>query len=113
VLSRGAQLWWSEGKPGDKLDLALPVDKTGAYKIKMQFIKAPDYAIVQLYLDGQKLGQPIDLFNASGNPSGEMSVGKMRLTQGEHKLTVEIVGANGKAVKAYMFGLDYVRVLGS
>jgi hypothetical protein len=112
VLSRGAQLWWIEGKPGDKLDLALPVDKTGAYKIKMQFIKAPDYGIVQIYLDGQKLGEPIDLYNASGVPSGEVSLGKMKLTAGEHKLTVEIVGANKKAVKAYMFGLDYVRFLG-
>ena len=28
----------------------------------MQLTKAPDYGIVQLYLDGQKLGDPIDLY---------------------------------------------------
>ena len=30
------------------------------------------------------------------------------LDQGEHKLTAEIVGANEKAIKAYMFGLDQI-----
>jgi hypothetical protein len=32
------------------------------------------------------------------------------LTAGDNKLTVEITGANEKAVKAYMFGLDYLRI---
>ena len=33
------------------------------------------------------------------------------LAAGEHQLSVEIVGAHPRAVKAYMFGLDYVRLL--
>ena len=32
------------------------------------------------------------------------------LTAGDHKLTVEIMGANDKAIKNYMFGLDYVKL---
>jgi len=32
------------------------------------------------------------------------------LTAGQHKLTVEITGANDKAIKVYMFGLDYVKL---
>ena len=35
-----------------------------------------------------------------------IALGTHELSQGEHKLTVEIVGANEKAVKCYMFGLD-------
>ena len=30
------------------------------------------------------------------------------LKRGSHRLSVEIVGANEKAKKAYMFGLDYL-----
>ena len=45
-----------DAKPGDKLDLALPVKQAGKYRLGMQLTKAPDYGIVQLYLDGQKLG---------------------------------------------------------
>ena len=41
-------------------------------------------------------------------PTGPISLGTHDLTAGEHKLTVEIVGANDKAIKSHMFGLDYV-----
>ncbi|MBI2928354.1 MAG: DUF2961 domain-containing protein [Verrucomicrobia bacterium] len=108
--SHGAHLWWIEAKPGDKLDLALPVAKAGRYKLTMQLTKAIDYGIVQLSLDGKKLGGPIDLFNDGVIATGPLEFGQHELTAGVHKLTVEITGANEKAVKAYMFGLDYVKL---
>ncbi len=88
----------------------MPVKAAGKYRVGMQLTKAPDYGIVQLYLDGQKLGDPIDLYHKSVAPSGLLSMGEHELTAGEHKLTVEIVGANDKAIKNYMFGLDYVKL---
>jgi hypothetical protein len=33
-------------------------------------------------------------------------LGPYELEAGEHKLTVEVVGANPKAVPRYMFGID-------
>ena len=107
--SNDAHLWWTEAKPGDKLVLALPVKQAGKYQLSMQLTKAPDYGIVQMYLDEQKLGQPIDLYHASVIPTGALKFGAQELTVGDHKLTVEITGANEKAVKSYMFGLDYVK----
>jgi hypothetical protein len=106
--SGDAHLWWIEAKPGDTLDLAVPVQKAGTYRLKMQLTKAIDYGIVQLYLDGEKLGGPIDLFNDGVVATGALDMGVHKLDKGEHKLTVEIVGANEKAVKSYMFGLDYI-----
>ena len=108
--SNDAHLWWIGTKPGDKLDLALPVKETGKYQLGAQLTKAPDYAIVQLYLDGQKLGSPIDLYDKSVIPSGLLALGACDLTAGDHKLTVEILGANDKATKNYMFALDYVKL---
>jgi hypothetical protein len=108
--SNDAHLWWTDAKPGDKLELALPVGKGGKFNLGIQLTKAPDYGIVQLYLDGQKLGQPIDLYNPSVTPTGVMPLGDVALTTGQHKLTVEILGANEKAIKSYMFGLDYVKL---
>ena len=108
--SNGAHLWWIGTKPGDKLDLALPVKQAGKYRLGMQLTKAPDYGIVQLYLDGQKLGEPIDLYHESVVATGLLAMGEHDLTAGDHKLTVEIVGANDKAVKNYMFGLDYLKL---
>jgi hypothetical protein len=108
--SNGAHLWWIGTKPGDKLDLALPVKQAGKYRLGMQLTKAPDYGIVQLYLDDQKLGEPIDLYHESVVATGLLAMGEHDLTTGDHKLTVEIVGANDKAIKNYMFGLDYVKL---
>ena len=102
------QLWWTRAKPGDKLELGFTVDKSGKYQVSVLLTKARDYAIVQLYLDGNKIGEPIDLYNPDVVPTGPISLGTHELSKGEHRMTVEIVGANEKAIKAYMFGLDRI-----
>ncbi len=106
--SADAHLWWTDGKPGDTLDLAVPVKKTATYRLKMQLTKAIDYGIVQLYLDGKKLGKTIDLYNNGVVATGVLDMGVHKLDKGRHTLRVEIVGTNEKAVKKYMFGLDYL-----
>ena len=104
----GDQLFWSGGKPGQQLQIAVPVDKAGKYQADVVLTKARDYAVVQLYLDGKKVGDPIDLYNPDVVNTGPISLGVHDLSAGAHKLAVEIVGANEKAIKAYMFGLDRV-----
>lgn len=108
--SNGEHLWWTGAKVGDKLVLAVPVKDAGKYDLKLQLTKARDYGIVQLSLDDKKLGGPIDLYDPNVVPSGVLTFAGQELTAGEHKLTVEITGANDKAIKAYMFGLDYVKL---
>ena len=98
------QLWWTGAKPGDKLDIRLKVDQDGTYDVEVCLTKAVDYGIVQLWIDDQKAGSPIDLFHDGVVPTGPLAIGTHKLNAGDHKLTVEIVGANPQAVKAYMFG---------
>jgi hypothetical protein len=108
--SNQSQLWWTKGKPGDRLTLAVPVKADGTYKLTAQLTKAADYGIVQLSLDGRKLGEPTDFYNLGVIPTGPLDLGTHELKKGEHRLSLEILGANEKAVKAYMAGLDYVKV---
>ncbi len=108
--SNDTHLWWTGAKPQDILELAFDVKKAGPYRLEMQLTKAIDYAIVQLYLDGDELGAPIDLFNNGVIPTGPVDMGVFNLPQGQHILKVEIVGADEKAVKSYMFGLDYLKL---
>jgi hypothetical protein len=108
--SNESHLWWTDAKPGDTLELAVPVEKAGSYRLEMQLTKAIDYGIVQLSLDGKKLGGPIDLFNNGVVATGVLDMGTHELSRGQHVLKVEIVSANEKAVKSYMFGLDYVKL---
>ncbi|MBN1123899.1 MAG: DUF2961 domain-containing protein [Sedimentisphaerales bacterium] len=106
--SEEAHLWWTDAKPGNTLELAVPVKEDGSYNIKTQLTRAVDYGIVQLYLDGKPLGGPIDLFNNGVIPTGQLDLGTHDLKKGQHILKVEILGANPKAVKSYMFGIDYL-----
>jgi hypothetical protein len=89
----------------------VPVAKDGKYKLLAQLTEAVDYGIVQLSLDGRKLGEPIDLYHNGVITTGELDFGIRELSAGEHKLTMEIIGANPKAVKSYMVGLDYVKLV--
>jgi hypothetical protein len=108
--SNQSHLWWTKAKPGDRLTLAVPVKEDGTYKVTAQLTKAVDYGIVQLSFDGRKLGEPIDFYNLGVIPTGPLSLGAHELKKGDHRLTLEIVGANEKAVKSYMAGLDYVKL---
>lgn len=109
--SGDAHLWWTDAKPGDRLELALPVETSARYEVSAQLTKARDYGIVQLWLDGKKLGEPIDLYDPNVVPLSGVKLGLHELAAGQHKLAVEITGANAKAVQSYMFGLDYVKLV--
>ena len=104
-------LWWTGARPGAKLVLELPAVKAGTYDVEIVMTKARDYGIVQLSLDDELLGGPVDLFNSPDViTTGVLTYEGQDLTAGDHKLSVEIVAANPQAVKAFMFGLDYMRL---
>ena len=108
-LSGEQQLWWrGDKKPGDVLVLAFPVPKAGKYRVFGRFLKARDYGIHQLAINGQPAGEPIDFYEAEVRPTSERLLGEFELKAGENELSVTVVGANEKAVKSYMFGLDYL-----
>ena len=109
--SDDAHLWWTGGKPGDRCALRLPVAEDGNYKVIVQMTRARDYGIVQLSLDDAKLGSPFDLYDPRVVPTGELDMGAHALSKGDHRLTLEIVGGNEKAIKVYMVGLDYVKLV--
>jgi len=104
-----AQLWWTGARAGDRLTLALPVAIPGTYSIEAVLTRAPDYGVVKFLLDGQPLSdKQIDLFGSRVTATSQLALGERDLTAGDHRLTVEITGANPEAAKAYMFGLDYL-----
>ncbi|HTN75697.1 MAG TPA: VCBS repeat-containing protein, partial [Pirellulaceae bacterium] len=106
--SGNAHLWWTGGKPNDKLVLAVPVKSAGKYELFVGLGKAIDYGSVRIAVDNATPSEPLDLFNDGVVNTPPLSLGVHELSAGEHRLTVMIVGANPKAIKNYMFGLDYV-----
>ena len=109
--SNDRQLFWTGGKAGSKLELPLTVEKAGSYEIVAAFTKARDYGVFQISLDGAKLGDPLDLYNRDVIPTGAITLGTRELVAGEHKMTIEITGANEKSSGGkYFFGLDYIKL---
>jgi hypothetical protein len=109
--SGASQLFWRGGDVGETLEIELQVDKEAEYTLESVFTIAPDYAIVELTLDGKPLGEPIDLYDsAKVSTSGvlEHQVGK--LAAGPHKLGIRITGTNPAAKPSKFVGLDFVKL---
>ena len=62
-MSDEKHLWWRGAKPKDELVLGFDVPKAGKYQVFGRFLKAVDYGIVQLAVNGEKAGEPIDFYN--------------------------------------------------
>lgn len=102
-------LWWTGAKEGDRLVLEFEVPETGRYELQAVMTKARDYALVQLAIDDQPLGEAIDLFHTPDViTTGVISLGVRELDAGNHRLRVEIIGKHPEAAPGYMFGLDFL-----
>ncbi len=109
--SGGAQLWWTGGKPDQKLTLAIPVKEAGKYTLYGALTMARDYGVTSIALDGRPVASSFDGFNATKViHTGEKDWGTHELTAGEHKLTFTLAPPNPAAVPSNMVGLDYVRL---
>jgi len=109
--SGSKQLFWTGGKPGERLELDFQVANAGSFDVLAAFTMARDYGIINVEIDGQVLRKEIDLYNSPDVIStGELTLGKRQLDAGPHTLALVIAGANPAAVQAYMVGLDYLRL---
>jgi hypothetical protein len=108
-LSGDSHLWWHDGaKPGDVLRLRFEAPRAGRYRVMGRFMRARDYGIHQLTINGQKAGEPIDFYHPEVGPGNEIDLGVFDLRAGANDISVTVVGANPAALKQYLFGLDYL-----
>jgi hypothetical protein len=109
--SGGGQLFWTGGKPGDRLEIAVPVAEAGDYNLEIVFTQASDYAIVKLSLGEQVLAEKLDLYNYPDVITSGVLTYKQSLAAGKAKLVIEIVGASPSAAPGRLVGVDYVRLV--
>jgi len=101
------QLWWTGAKTGDELKLRYNIENSGKRHIVVSLTKAVDYGQVQFSFDGKEIGGVIDLFNNGVIRTGEIDLGELDISAGDHILGIKIVGKNEKATN-YLFGLENV-----
>ncbi|MFN6312481.1 MAG: VCBS repeat-containing protein, partial [Planctomyces sp.] len=105
-------LWWTGGRPGDRLGLEVQAAAAGLYDVEIVLTKARDYGVVRLQLDQVVLDPQLDLYNTPEViTTGVLTYRGVQLAEGAHRLSVEIVGSNPAAVKNHMVGVDYVRLV--
>ncbi|MDA1230101.1 MAG: c-type cytochrome, partial [Planctomycetota bacterium] len=105
-------LWWTGARPGDKLALEIPVEQDGTYDVEIVLTRARDYGIVKLSIDDVVLDAGVDLYNGPQViTTGVLMYPKVTLRKGDHRLDLEIIGANPEAVKGYMVAVDYLRLV--
>lgn len=109
LWSGGKQIWWKGAKPEDILIVAFPAREAGRYKVIGNFTTAADYGIIQIYINGEKAGNPMDFYIPQGvKVTGNRELGTFDLKKGNNELKAVILGKNTKAIPNYMFGIDYL-----
>ncbi|MBR4103796.1 MAG: DUF2961 domain-containing protein [Thermoguttaceae bacterium] len=102
------QLWWSQGKVGDKLTIEVADVPAGAKSVTLGTTVANDYCVAQFYWNGARIGDPVDFFIPAGV---ERRVVKLAIPATKAAATgtleVEIVGKNAKSIGT-MFGVDTI-----
>ena len=82
--SGGHQFWVLPSNLNAWVDIALEIPNTRAYEVTVKYTKSWDYAICQMYLDGNPLGPATDTYAEAVNQADPLVLGSPQLTSGRH-----------------------------
>jgi hypothetical protein len=103
------QLFVAARAQGDALTLQLPSRDPGVYDLTLYLSKSYDYGIVQVSVNGERVGQPLDLWAWGVEATGPVRLGTVRLRGDGDVIEFEVTGKNEQATSPfYQFGVDGV-----
>ena len=108
----GGQHLFVRGPFGGAVD-GFPLQAPGRsarYQLEVYLTMAPNYGVVQIWLDGRKVGEPIDCYAPRVIPSGRIDVEVGALRRGRHEAAFEIVGRNEQSTDSFC-GIDCYRLV--
>lgn len=108
LWSGGQQLFVSADS-GASITLALPAAEPGRFELSLWATRAPDFGTIQLSVDGERVGDPIDLYDPEVLPTGRVILGAVTLAAGMHDLAIRVIGRN-QASSGQHFGLDCLEI---
>lgn len=110
VFDDGSHLFWRPGV-GDTMSFTVTIPADGAYDLEMPYTCYVDFGMFEVSLDGEKIGETYDAYNADAIITRPAVVKNLNLTKGDHTLTIKCVGKNDSSAGTVL-GIDYVRFLG-
>ena len=108
--SGNTQLIWMCREQGIQMSVSFHVKESGT-GLRFGFTKAPDYGTFEIYLDGNRIGERIDLFDSKVIRAEDITIPNLKVNQGRHTLTFKCVGKR-QSSRSYLWGMDYVEVTG-
>ncbi|MCP4191381.1 MAG: DUF1592 domain-containing protein [Planctomycetaceae bacterium] len=111
--SGNAHLLW-DGPLDATLRTNFEVETAGDYDLSVQFTRAVDYGQVDLFLNGEKLGERIDLFSEQVDLAPLKTFRVRQLQTGRQTLEFKLAGHNSRAKpyrkNHFLLGLDYLKL---
>jgi hypothetical protein len=104
------ELFWGPTQTGETLELELPTQKAGPYRLKIHYTDGPDFGIFQASLNGTDVGQPVDLYAPTLTVGDVIDFGTVTLIDGKPDFKITLTGKNG-ASTGTGFGLDYLKLV--
>jgi hypothetical protein len=88
----------------------LPVAISGVQRLELYATRAPDFGVLEVFLDNQPIGTPYDAWAPAVLASGAISLGERRLAAGSHELSFLIRGKN-RASSGFHLGVDAIALV--
>jgi serine/threonine protein kinase/WD40 repeat protein len=111
-MDRWDRRQWSDGsqlfcycRQGGSVRLEVDVPQAGKYGVDAHFTMANDYGVLEVSIDGKRIGDRFDGFCAGVLPSGSISFGALELSRGKHQIGFTVVDKN-PASDGYHMGID-------
>jgi hypothetical protein len=104
--SGGRQLFCAAQGP-QMVTVLLPVERPGLQRLELYATRAPDFGIVEVYLDGVPLGRAFDAWSFGVLASGAIPLGERMLQAGSHELTF-VVRTKNPASTGFQLGIDAI-----
>ena len=114
MWSGDEQLWVQGKQPGDFVELRIPAEGDGPFRVELFATRSWDYGIVLFTINGTPTDLGVDLFNLDGHAvaaTGPLDLGVHAAKDGGLVLRCEVVGGNPASLGSRaFFGLDCVRL---
>lgn len=101
LANYGALLFRAEGE-GDFVEVKLSVPEPGDYQVAVQTLDYQGRGIIRVAIDGEELGDAIDLFTDGPARRREVVLGKRRLRAGDHSVRFAVAGKNPQSDGHYV-----------
>jgi len=88
-------------EPGDFVEAGFEVPETGEYEVAVQTLDYSGRGVIRLSIDGQPVGEAIDLYHSGRPRRREVELGTHRLEAGRHTARFEVVGRNPQSDGSY------------